>query len=60
MFTFLSRTVGGKVNGHVKSLTYRSSPIPSGVYRNPSPANIFVWAKENFSRHDEHDRKHYL
>ena len=27
---FFIKTEGGKVNGHVKSLTYRSSPIPAG------------------------------
>ena len=27
---FFITTEGGKVNGHVKSLTYRSSPIPAG------------------------------
>ena len=27
---FFIKTIGGKVNGHVKSLTSRPSPIPSG------------------------------
>ena len=29
---FFIKTEGGKVNGHVKSLTYRSSPIPAGGF----------------------------
>ena len=53
---FFIKTEDRKVNRHVKSLTYRPSPPSPAGFRNPTPVNIFVWAKGSL-KHNEGFRK---
>ena len=43
---FFIKTENGKVNGHVKSLTYRPSPIPSGDLETPLKLTFLCGQRE--------------